>query len=177
MQENEENGGMTMKYLKAIMLALVLAAGISIGPVAGSSTIYVYHDIEAVSLEELTLAGIPCPDSGQNQSYLEPPIESNPLPSGSNVVEPSKASKPFENLLVLQSVRPMTGKELALAEASCPFSDGNLFALTIAFSDKSQIALSQGYKNSLAACSLETGLNKAGVMNACKTANRPDFGA
>jgi len=167
-----------MRTLKTIMLVLILVAGISIIPVAGSSLIYVYRNIHAVSLEELALTEAPCPDSEHNQGSSQLPVQSNPLPSVSIIADPYIASdKPHENLVVWQNIRPLTGKELALAEASCPFGDDNLFAFTIASSDKSQIALSHRSQNSLSGCSPETGLNKVSVMNACKIVHRLDFAA
>jgi hypothetical protein len=169
--------------VKIIMLALVLTIGIS-GTLAtalevqgssSSSTVHVY-EINPMTEEELALAEATCPFSEENLGSYQPSIQANLLPSGSLVVDSYHATDvPQEVIVVWQRIGPMTEKELAIADATCPFNEENLFARTIASPDKSQIALSHKEQNSLSVCSLETGLNKAAVMNAYKSAHRADF--
>jgi len=117
-----------MKNLKTVVLALVLAAGISSVPVAGLSTMHVYHDIHPMTEEELAFAEANCPFSEENLGSSQQSTQANPLPSVSAIEFNNVTYEPREFIDVWQSIRPMTDKELAIADAKCSFSKENLIS-------------------------------------------------
>jgi hypothetical protein len=155
-----------MKNLKIIMLVLVLAAGISIVPVAGLSTTHVFYDIQPMTEEELAFAEATCPFGEENLESSQQSTQMNPLPSDSAIVEFNGATDEAREFIeIWQSTKPMTGKELALANARCPFSEENLFSCLLPVQQRPQFSFSPAFQDSLFEYSGQSWM-EATIMNA-----------